>query len=102
MADQDEFKDPLRVFQFMVEAETSSGGRIVGAFSEFSGINMTLETVQARSGDDIFGVQEYIPTLTRLMSLVERESMIDCIPLWPPLEPFSRRRMSPGLVSRSS
>ena len=24
MADQDEFKDPLRVFQFMVEAETSS------------------------------------------------------------------------------
>ena len=65
MADQDEFKDPLRVFQFMVEAETSSGGRIVGAFSEFSGINMTLETVQARSGDDIFGVQEYIPALTR-------------------------------------
>ena len=65
MADQAEFKDPLRVFQFMGEAETSSGGRIVGAFSEFSGINMTLETVQARSGDDIFGVQEYIPALTR-------------------------------------
>lgn len=47
----------------MVEVE--SGGAVVAAFSQFSGVKMEVDTVQARSGNDNRGVQEYIPVLTR-------------------------------------
>ncbi len=52
--------DPLTSFRFLVEID----GKPVGAFSQFSGISMQTQTIQARSGNDIRGVQEYIPVLT--------------------------------------
>lgn len=56
-------KEPFKAFRFLVEMENS--GVVVGAFSQFSGVKMEVDTVQARSGNDNRGVQEYIPVLTR-------------------------------------
>ena len=58
------YQEPFKAFRFLVEVE--SGGVAVAAFSEFSGVKMEVDTVQARSGNDNRGVQEYIPVLTRL------------------------------------
>ena len=52
-------KSPFKAFRFLVEVE--SGGVVVAAFSQFSGVKMAVETVQARSGNDGRGVQEYRP-----------------------------------------
>ncbi|MBQ9458299.1 MAG: phage tail protein [Oscillospiraceae bacterium] len=57
-----EYQEPLKAFRFLVEVENS--GATVAAFTQFSGVNMEVQTVQARSGDDSRGVQEYIPVLT--------------------------------------
>ena len=54
------YADPLKAFRFLVEVDGDS----VGAFSQFSGIRMEVQTIQARSGSDIRGVQEYVPVLT--------------------------------------
>lgn len=55
--------DPFRAYRFLVEVE--SFGSVVAAFSQFSGVQMQVDTLQVRAGDDDRGVQEYIPTLTR-------------------------------------
>ena len=52
--------DPLVAFRFLVEVD----GDVVGSFMQFSGIKMEVQTIQARGGNDIRGVQEYIPVLT--------------------------------------
>ena len=52
--------DPLRAFRFLVEVD----GDAVGAFTQFSGIKMQVQTIQARSGSDNRGVQDYVPVLT--------------------------------------
>ncbi len=52
--------DPLTAFRFLVEVD----GDAVGAFTQFSGIKMEVQTIQARSGSDIRGVQASIPVLT--------------------------------------
>ena len=52
--------DPLMSFRFLVEVD----GDTVGAFSQFSGIKMEVQTIQARSGNNIRGVQTTIPVLT--------------------------------------
>ncbi|MBE7005318.1 MAG: phage tail protein [Ruminococcaceae bacterium] len=52
--------DPLKAFRFLIEVD----GDAVGAFTQFSGIQMEVQTIQARSGNDDRGVQEYIPVLT--------------------------------------
>ena len=54
------YQDPLRAFRFLVGVD----GVTVGAFSQFSGIKMEVQTIQARSGSDIRGVQEFVPVLT--------------------------------------
>lgn len=54
------YQDPLKAFRFLVSLD----GETVGAFSQFSGIKMEVQTIQARSGSDIRGVQEYVPVLT--------------------------------------
>ena len=54
------YVNPLTAFRFLVEVE----GDAVGAFSQFSGIKMEVQTIQARGGNDIRGVQEYIPVFT--------------------------------------
>ena len=57
------FYEPLKAFRFLVELE---GRRVVvAAFTGFSGIQMDVDTLQVRSGNDTRGVQEYVPTLTR-------------------------------------
>ncbi len=57
------YDQPFRAFRFLVEVESS--GVLAAAFTGFSGVRMQVDTIQARSGDDGRGVQEYIPTLTR-------------------------------------
>lgn len=60
--------DPFLSYNFVVKVGTKKDKNkktMVGSFSEFSGVNMTVETIQARSGNDRFGVQEYVPVLTR-------------------------------------
>lgn len=69
------FSEPLKSFRFMVEAE-SDGNRVVAAFAQFSGVNMTVETIQARAGDDIFGVQEQIPVLTRFEPVTPSKGVV--------------------------
>lgn len=54
---------PLGAFRFLIEM--SKDGTVVGAFTQFSGVKVQVDTIQARSGDDVRGVQEYIPALTR-------------------------------------
>lgn len=56
------YQEPFKAFRFLVEVE--SGGAVVAAFSQFSGVKMEVQTVQARSGNDNRGVQEYVPVLT--------------------------------------
>ena len=53
--------DPLRAYRFIVEMDRGA----VGAFTQFSGIRMEVQTIQARSGSDARGVQETVPVLTR-------------------------------------
>ncbi len=57
------YKEPFKAFRFLVEVENK--GAVVAAFSQFSGVKLEVETVQARSGDDSRGVQEYVPVFTR-------------------------------------
>ncbi len=52
--------DPLKSFRFLIEVD----GDAVGAFTQFSGIKMEVQTIQARSGNDNRGVQQYVPVLT--------------------------------------
>ena len=52
---------PLKAFRFLIEVD----GDAVGAFTQFSGIRMEVQTIQARSGSDLRGVQEIVPVMTR-------------------------------------
>ena len=54
------YVNPLTAFRFLVEVD----GDAVGAFTQFSGIRMEVQTIQARSGSDLRGVQETIPVFT--------------------------------------
>ena len=57
------FQEPLKAFRFLVELD---GRKVaVAAFTGFSGVQMEVDTLQIRSGNDIRGVQEFVPTLTR-------------------------------------
>lgn len=55
------YAGPLKSFRFLVEVD----GAAVGAFTQFSGIRMEVQTIYARSGSDIRGVQEIVPVMTR-------------------------------------
>lgn len=68
------YPQPFRAFRFLVEIE--DGGAIVAAFSQFSGIKMEVDTVQARSGDDPRGVQDYVPVLTRFMPVTLTKGVV--------------------------
>ena len=57
-----EYAEPFKSFRFLVEVE--SGGAVVAAFSQFSGVKVTVETIQVRPGNDSRGVREQIPVLT--------------------------------------
>ena len=52
--------DPYLSHRFLVEIS----GVFSASFSQFSGIKMQVQTIQARSGNDGRGVQQYVPVLT--------------------------------------
>jgi phage tail-like protein len=56
------YPEIFKTFRFLVEVE--SGGAIVAAFSQFSGVKVTVETIEARPGSDPRGVKETVPALT--------------------------------------
>lgn len=57
--------DPLLSYRFKIEVEEANGSKqVVAAFSQFSGIQMRMETIQARAGTDPRGVQNYVPVFT--------------------------------------
>ena len=56
-----QYQEPFKAFRFLVEV----AGETVGAFTQFSGIKINVQTIQARSGNDNRGVQEYVPVLTQ-------------------------------------
>ena len=64
---------PLGAFRFIIEIEQ---GGVVGAFSQFSGVKMQVDTIQARSGSDIRGVQESIPSLTKYQPVTLTKGVI--------------------------
>ena len=55
------YVEPLKSFRFLVEVD----GDAVGAFTQFSGIRMEVQTIHARSGSDLRGVQDIVPVMTR-------------------------------------
>lgn len=55
------YVEPLKSFRFLVEVD----GDAVGAFTQFSGIRMEVQTITARSGSDLRGVQDIVPVMTR-------------------------------------
>lgn len=56
-----QFKNgPLTAFRFLVEVD----GKEVGAFTQFSGIKMEVQTIRVRGGSDPRGVQDYIPVMS--------------------------------------
>ena len=52
--------NPFMSYRFIIEIS----GVMMASFSQFSGIKVQVQTIQARSGDDPRGVQEYVPVLT--------------------------------------
>ena len=63
MAREAPYYDPIQSSYFLIQVGNSQG--ISAAFSRFSGVKMEVETIQARSGNDGRGVQEYVPVFTR-------------------------------------
>ena len=56
-----QFKNgPLTAFRFLVEVD----GKEVGAFTQFSGIKLEVQTIRVRAGSDPRGVQDYIPVMS--------------------------------------
>ncbi len=55
-------EDPLQSFRFLVSI---GGGQIAAAFTRLSGIQMQVQTVEGRPGDDNRGVAEILPVTTR-------------------------------------
>ncbi len=67
--------DPLKSFRFLVEIE-KDGKKTVAAFSQFSGVKMRLETVDARTGSEHRGVLECIPALTSYENITLTKGVI--------------------------
>jgi len=57
-----EKQTPFGTFRFLIEVEGSKS--IAGAFAQFSGVKLQVETLRVRTGEDDRGVQQYIPTFT--------------------------------------
>jgi len=57
-----EKQTPFGTFRFLIEVEGSKS--IAGAFAQFSGVKLQVETLRVRTGEDSRGVQQYIPTFT--------------------------------------
>ena len=56
------YPEPIQTFRFLIRVGNDE--QISAAFSRFSGIRMSVETIQNRAGDDSRGVKEYTPVFT--------------------------------------
>lgn len=56
------YPEPIQAFRFLVKVVGDE--TISGAFTQFSGIRMTVETMQGRAGDDRRGVKQYTPVFS--------------------------------------
>lgn len=56
------YPEPIQTFRFLIRVGNDE--QISAAFSRFSGIRMSVETIQSRAGDDSRGVKEYTPVFT--------------------------------------
>ena len=50
---------------YRFEVRPAGSGASVAAFTRMSGIKMSVETIQVRSGNDIRGVKEFVPVFTQ-------------------------------------
>lgn len=57
-----EAPDPLKAFRFVIKV--GDGQQVSAAFAQCSCIQMQVETLQFRSGDDNRGVRDYTPVFT--------------------------------------
>jgi phage tail-like protein len=67
--------DPLLNFRFIVEI-SGPGAPMAAAFTQFSGVQMQVETVKVRSGADPRGVMDYFPALTQFGNITLRKGVI--------------------------
>ena len=56
------YPEPIQNFRFLIRVGDSQ--EISAAFSRFSGVQMEVETIQSRNGDDNRGVKTYTPVFT--------------------------------------
>jgi phage tail-like protein len=54
----------------------SGGNSVTAAFAQFSGVNMRVDTIQVRTGDDRRGVMDYIPALTTVENVTLSKGVI--------------------------
>ena len=66
------YPEPIQAFRFLVRVGDSE--EISAAFSRFSGIQMQVETIQARDGSDARGVKEYTPVFTSFAPVTLRQN----------------------------
>lgn len=59
------YSRPFPAFRFQVAFEIAGQKEVVASFSQFSGVNMTMETIESRAGSDGRGVRQIIPVMTR-------------------------------------
>lgn len=65
--------DPLVSCRFFVEDDSSG---VVAAFSQFSGIQMQVQTISNRYGDDSDGYLEYIPVVSSVAPITLSRGVI--------------------------
>lgn len=56
------YPEPIQTFRFLIRVGNDK--QISAAFSRFSGIRMSVETIQTRAGNDSRGVKDYTPVFT--------------------------------------
>lgn len=56
------YPEPIQAFRFLIRVGDNE--EISAAFSWFSGVQMQMETIQFRGGNDSRGVKEYTPVFT--------------------------------------
>jgi len=69
------YHEPFKTFRFLVEVE-GAGTTVVAAFTQFSGVKMQVDVVQARSGAEHRGVQDNVPALTKFEQVTLTKGVI--------------------------
>lgn len=67
--------EPFKSFRFLVEVE-GGGKAVMAAFTQFSGVKMRVETVQARAGAENRGVKDNVPATTSFENVTFTKGVI--------------------------